>query len=180
MVVPPVTAPPERQIVWGRFAAVLERPANIDLAAQAKANAELIALKGNYALLRTDGEPYVAAANGSVGFSLKSSEAYIYNDDMKKAPIAARIENGQLNVDFGKATFATSFDLTNSTEVFKLKAEGAVGGDGRLYGNSQFVNPTNMSVDGVLSNQNGGSAAYLFQGRLDATRSASGVTIWGR
>ena len=180
VVVLPVIAPPERQIVWGRFAAVLERPANIDLAAQAKANAELIALKGNYALLRTDGERYVTAANGSVGFSLKSSEAYIYNDDMKKAPIAAKIENGQLNVDFGKATFVTSFDLANKTEVFKLKAEGAVGGDGRLYGNSQFVSPTNMSVDGVLSNQSGGSAAYLFQGRLDATRSANGVTIWGR
>ena len=180
VVVAPVSAPPQQQIVWGRFAAVLERPANIDLAAQAKANAELIALKGNYALLRTDGERYVTAANGSVGFSLKSGEAYIYNDDMKKAPVAAKIENGQLSVDFGKATFMTSFDLANSTEVFKLKAEGAVGSNGRLFGNSQFVNPTNMSVDGVLSNQNGGSAAYLFQGRLDATRSANGVTIWGR
>jgi hypothetical protein len=37
-----------------------------------------------------------------------------------------------------------------------------------------------MQVDGVLSNANGGSAGYLFQKRLDDSRTTAGVTYWAK
>jgi hypothetical protein len=174
---PPVPELPERQILWGRWQTLLDQPANI--AFTGPAGSERIT-GGNFVLFRTAGKEYVAATEGNVGFSLKNSEAYIFNDNPAKATVKAAVENGQLNVDFGKATFATSFDLTSNSEVFKMKATGDLRNDGRLFGNSGFTPTTNMTVNGALSNENGGSAAYIFQGRLDATRSTNGVTYWGR
>ena len=36
-----------------------------------------------------------------------------------------------------------------------------------------------MVVNGVLSNEHGGSAAYLFERRLDEQRVVNGVALWG-
>jgi hypothetical protein len=177
VVTPPVPQLPERTILWGRWQPVLGQPAQLGLNAD---NADRIALMSNFVLFRTQGRDYVQADHGTIGFGLKASEAYVFNDDPSKAVIPATIQNGQLNVDFGKSTFATSFDLNANNEVFKMRSEGAVGPDGKLYGGYQFTNPNNMSVNGVLSNEQGGAAAYLFQGRLDATRTANGATYWGK
>ncbi len=35
-----------------------------------------------------------------------------------------------------------------------------------------------MNVEGLLSNDNGGSAAYVFDARLDPKRTVNGVTYW--
>lgn len=178
--VTPVPQLPEREIVWGRWQAVADQPAEVDFVAN-KAGKELITTKGPYALFRGTSEghaAYLKPSEGSVGFALKSSEAYVYT--ASATPSAAQIQNGQLNVDFGKSSFATSFDLLTGADTFKLRADGRVGQDGRLYGNYQFAYPTNMSVDGLLSNANGGSAVYLFQSRLDSSRTAYGSLAWGK
>ncbi len=177
---PPVPARPDQAIVWGRFAAIAGQPAQIDLTAQASAGAQLINLKGNFALLRTDGAPYTAPEHGSVAFALKQSEAYIYSDNVTVGPVKAQLENGQLSFDFDKRKFATSFDLVNQAERFKMSALGSVASDGRFSIDGLYAPGNNMSVDGVLSNANGGSAAYLFQGRLEDGRTASGATYWAR
>jgi hypothetical protein len=187
---PPMTAPPavdagqppappgvpERAIQWGRWTPLLGQPATAALTGPD--GAERI-IGGDFVLFRTAGKDYVAPERGSVQFTLGSAEAYIRNDDPAKAVIAAQVQNGQLNVDFGAATFVTSFDLLGNGEVFKMKADGNVAGDGR-FGNAAYLRPAtnNMAVDGVLSNANGGSAAYLFHARLDEMRTANGVTIW--
>jgi hypothetical protein len=186
---PPVTAPPvvdvgqpapvvpEREIQWGRWTPLLGMPATASLSGPEGAE-RLIG--GNYVLFRTAGKDYVAAERGSVGFALKNSEASISSSDPAKAVILAQVQNGQLNVDFGARTFVTSFDLNGNGEVFKLKADGAVTSDGR-FGNAAFMGGVTNStvVDGVLSNANGGGAAYLFKSTLDNTRTATGVTVWG-
>jgi hypothetical protein len=180
VVTPPVVLP-ERQILWGRFQPVLDQPATVSLADQRAAGNERVAVQGKYALFRTPGKDYVAPEHGSVGFALQGGEAYISNRDTTVPIVAAKVENGQLTVDFGKATFATSFDLVGNNELFKLKADGTVSKDGRLFGNGQNSRVPNMDVDGVLSNANGGSAAYLFKARLDqnSVRTVQGVTYWG-
>jgi hypothetical protein len=178
--VPPVTPPgpqlPEREIQWGRWASLMGQAPTTSLTGPD--GAERI-IGGNFVLFRTAGKDYVQPERGSVGFVLKNSEAYILNDDPAVAAVAAQVRNGQLNVDFGKASFVTTFDLVGGGETFKMMADGAVSSDGRL-GNNQYMRPAtnNMDVNGVLSNAGTGSAAYIFQGRLDATRTTNGVTYW--
>jgi hypothetical protein len=182
MVEPPPAVPPpppQRQIIWGRWQPILDQAAVVDLSKESKAGAQTIAIKGNFALLRSAGSELQLPERGSVGFSLKQSEAVILDEPTLKYTVAG-IENGQLNVDFGKKTFNTSFDLVSQAERFKLQSEGVLKSDGRLFGNDQFNRPTNINVTGVLGPDNGSTAAYVFQGRLDAHRVASGVTYWGK
>lgn len=180
VVVPPapvIPGPP--QIVWGRWQSVAALTPNIDLAeAQAKGN-QLIATNSYFILLRPKGSEWMVPERGNIGFSLKQSEAYI-KDQSNGQVVSAALENGKLVVDFGTAKFATSFDLVSLAERFKFLSQGDVSKDGLLFGESQFNRPTNMSVNGVLSQEGGGTAAYLFQGRIDDQRLATGTTYWAK
>jgi len=187
---PPATAPPpsqvdtsppqpERGIIWGRWQPVVEHYAQINLSAERK-RSELLAINGSFALFRTPGKEYVAPNNGSIGFALKQGEAYIYTDygygNMLVAP--ASLSNGALTVDFGSRTFATSMDLTSKGEVTALHAQGAVTNDGRLYSDAANGRPGYINLQGLLSKEGAGSAAYIFDGRLDALRTVNGGTSW--
>ena len=91
----------------------------------------------------------------------------------------ATLENGLLKVDFAKASFATGFDIVSqSKERFSLKALGDVSTSGLLQGASQFSSGSNMLVNGAVGPQNGVSAAYIFQSRIDNNQLAIGGTSW--
>ncbi|MGZ5200122.1 MAG: FecR family protein [Telluria sp.] len=171
-----VVTPPQREIKWGRWAEVAGQAPTIGL--NAPAGVERL-IRGSYMVYLTPGQDYVSPDRGSVSFVLKGSDAAISNMDPTKAAMAAQVQNGLLNVDFGKAMFATSFDLVAGSEKWKMMADGAVSSLGR-FGNNAFERPetNNMQVDGVLSNANGGSAAYVFQRRLEDNRTITGVTYW--
>lgn len=180
---PPVVVPPtpgviEAGIVWGRWQPVMDRAATVDLAQQ-KVYAELLAVDGNFVLFRTPGNAYVAPVNGTIGFALKDSEAFIYSDyGVYRRVEAGTLSNGKLNIDFGSKQFSTSMDLTSNDELIKLQGQGAVAGDGRLYGDAANARPGYIDVKGLLSKDQGGSAAYIFSGRLDGLRTVNGVTSW--
>jgi hypothetical protein len=174
----PETPPlPRQQLQWGRWAEVAGQGANIGLVGPDGATRMI---GGNYVLFRTTGADYVPE-RGNVGFTLKNSEAYIAHSDPARATTLAQVQNGLLNIDFGKSTFVTSFDLVGDGQTFKMMADGNVSADGR-FGNTIVSSPltNNMAVTGMLSNENGGSAAYLFQRRLDNDRSVNGITVWSR
>ncbi|MEX5744915.1 FecR domain-containing protein [Massilia sp. X63] len=176
---PPLPLPPEKQLVWGRWQGIAAAPATLDLEEQLGSENTKVAVRRNYALFLTPGAEYVVPERGSVGFDLKSGEAYVYTAD-GASPKQASITNGKLNVDFGARSFRTSFDLgTSAGETFNMVAEGDVGKNGRLFGNESWRAPTNMTVDGQLSKENGGAAAYIFERRLDADRIVNGATFWG-
>jgi hypothetical protein len=180
--VPPVEvgmALPDRDIVWGRWQVVGGLPPKFNLP-QEMEQSELLATSGNYALLRSRGtDSFVMPNNGSIGFQLKGGEAFIYTDftPTYRIETPASLVNGKLTVDFGSRSFATSIDLVSGTESFKLSGGGSVEADGRLgaAANGQIGA---MNLQGLLSKQNGGSAAYIFDSRLDERRSANGVTYW--
>lgn len=95
----------------------------------------------------------------------------------------ATLENGQLQVNFAKQSFNTSFDLVSNGAKTNLYATGVVGQDGSLSNSSQFAPGNNMSVQGGLVNpigQPGQLAGYVFQSRLDTLRTVNGVTLWMR
>lgn len=177
----PVVQPqlPERTALWGRWQNVGASPATLDYAAQGKKN-ELIALSGYFALFRTPGKEYVAPNNGSVGFSLRGSEAYVVTEYgagiTTTAP--ATLTNGSLNVNFDRRSFATELDLNAKGESFRLQGSGTVSSDGRLYGEAANGRHGLINVHGLLSTERGGSAAYLFDGRLDDKRTVNGGTTW--
>jgi hypothetical protein len=176
----PVTPPePESKLAWGRWNVVNNQPATINNVQQTAEKAENVAQSSDFSIFRTKGAAWAPPEQGSMGFALKQSEAYI-RTEQSGVVTAATLENGKLNVDFGKATFATSFDLLSQAERFKLQATGIMTRDGFLQGDSQFSAPTNMNVRGALGPENGTSAAYIFSTRLDDQRVAGGVTYWGK
>ena len=181
---PPVLPPPvvsgpelpERQILWGRWQPIKGDAATVSLKNQ---KAELIALNGNFALLRTAGKDFVVPERGEAGFALKGSEAFMYSDfGAARLVTPAQIQNGKLNVNFGARTFATSFDLATKSDLFRLQSQGTVSADGRLYGDAANQRAGYVDVQGLLSGDKGGSAAYIFNGRIDSIRSVNGVTYW--
>jgi hypothetical protein len=166
--------------LWGRWQAVAGRAPDFNFSQTYEKN-ELVAQDGNYALFRSLGpDSFVAPNNGSIGFQLKASEAFIYTDFTPTFRIEtpASLSNGTLTVDFGSKSFATSIDLTSGAETFKLQGGGAVTADGRLDGGVENSSNGVMSLQGLLSKQNGGSAAYIFHSRLDDKRTANGATYW--
>ncbi|WP_420473108.1 FecR family protein [Noviherbaspirillum sp. ST9] len=172
----PVAPEPARTIQWGRWQTVLDQASNIDISKLRSEGARLIALGDQLALLRTQAGEWQIPNTGILNFGLRESAAYINEEG--RGLYVAKVENGRLQVDFGKQTFSTGFDLVNETERFKLQAQGGVTKDGLLLGDSQLIAPTNMAVNGVVAPDKGGTAAYLFQSRIDATRLATGATYW--
>lgn len=175
----PPPLPPARVLSWGRFAAIADKPAEIDLARKIKEGEQLITQKGDYVLFRDNGE-FTMPERGSVGFELKGGEASIYSANVTVKPVQASLENGQLRFDFDKRKFATSFDLVSAQERINLHASGSVAGDGRFSVDSQFAIGNNMAVDGVLGGRNAEEAAYLFRANLSNDRTVQGGTTWGK
>ena len=174
---PPVDNTPQSGIIWGRWQRIGAPPAVINLT-RAREKAELIAINGNFALLRTPGQAYVAREVGTTGFALRDSDAYIYTDyGTRRTTAAATVSNGRLVVDFGSRMFNTSFDLASKDESFTFTGRGMVASDGRFAGDSNGVNG-GLNLQGLLSNDKGGSAAYIFDGRIDELRTVNGATYW--
>lgn len=174
---PVVVAPvvPPRAVNWGRWQAVAGQPATTALS---QAGSDRLAFNDTFVLFRAkEGTAYVTPEHGSVGFNLSQSEAYVKNQSTA-ALTAASVENGKLLVDFDKSQFTTSFDLLTQGERFALKNTGEVTRDGQMFGGAVLGSggANTINVNGVLSGK--GDATYLFQGRLDATRTVSGVTYW--
>ena len=179
VVVPVPPAPPTPietpKIIWGRWQSVLGQDKEFDVSELVKNN-RLIATNAYYALLRSKESEWQRPEQNTIGFSLGGSQAAVLNEKTQTVSLAS-VENGKLQLDFANSTFSTQFDLLSQNERFKLQSKGMVSADGILSGESQFLRPTNMAVQGVLNNDNS-SAAYLFRSRLDERRVASGVTFW--
>ncbi|MGB9110350.1 MAG: FecR family protein, partial [Telluria sp.] len=176
----PSTPPlPDSGLIWGRWVQSGPYYPKIYLA-QAMDNATLIATNGDYALLRTPGAAFVSPSSGSIGFSLSDSDAVVYTNYGygSRTMAAATLANGALNVDFGSRSFATRFDVLTGNEVLPFQATGTVGGDGRLYGDESNARTGYLNVQGLLSNEKGGSASYIFDGRVDTMRTVNGATYW--
>jgi hypothetical protein len=140
--------------------------------------AQLLAVNSYFARMRSRGADWQAPSQGMMTFVLKQSEAYILSGPAS-TPLPATLENGRLQVDFGAAAFTAGFDLISRLgERFSFKALGDVARDGRLLGASLFSDSTNMVVNGAVGPENGGSAAYIFQCRIDNSRLAVGGTSW--
>lgn len=171
-------APAVPAIVWGRWQALADKPADIDLT-KLRTDNQMVGLNSYYALLRNKDSLWQSPTEGGVSFVLQSSQAVVQANGAG-AISSASLENGKLTVDFGKSSFATQFDLVTQGQRIPRQAEGTVFKDGTFGNTSQFLGRNNMLVQGVLANDPGPRAAYLFQSRIDDGRVASGVTDWAK
>nr|WP_269106503.1 FecR family protein [Massilia sp. TS11] len=172
----PAPPPPDKAISWGRFQPLADAPATIDLA-QAGIDNERLAMNRYYALFRSrSGSDWTPPERGTASFVLKGGEAVVL-DDYSSRVASASLSNGKLNVDFGAGNFSTSFDLLAAGTSYQMKATGTVGPSGMMYGDGQWKPNNNMEVTGALFRD---GAAYLFEGRLNATQSVQGATSWGK
>jgi hypothetical protein len=177
--VPATPQQPPSGLIWGRWVQFDAYYPKFYLG-QTMDSARLVAINGDYALLHTPGADFVAPSSGSVGFALRDSEAVVYtNYGYGSRTIApATLANGTLNVDFGGRSFSTGFDVLTGGESIPFRASGTVGNDGRLFGDEANARPGYLNVQGLLSNEKGGSASYIFDGRIDALRTVNGATYW--
>jgi hypothetical protein len=169
----------DNSIVWGRWATVAGVAPNLDLGKQDQAQAKLIAANPYFAIYQSKTSEWQVPVVGSMGFSLKGGEAFVFDENANNATVAA-LENGKLHIDFASASFVTGFDLVTKDERFAMQAKGSISPDGKLAGNSQFSEGTNMAVQGVATAEKGGTASYLFQRRFDTSRLAYGITYWSK
>jgi hypothetical protein len=174
VVTPPVVVP-SKQIVWGRWAAVMNQPATIDTAKEIANKGKRMAQNSYYSIFLSAGADWQLPQQGTMGFALRSSEAFLL-DIPTQAMSSASVQNGVLEVDFGKGTFATSLDFVAGADTYKLRSDGYVGSNGQLSGKPEVIRPTNMTVNGTLGPDN--NAAYIFSSKLNATKSANGITYW--
>jgi hypothetical protein len=176
VVAPPVTPVTPKEVSWGRFTAIAEQAPTSGLS---KDGAERIGVTDDFVLFRSrSGASFVTPSEGGVAFAMQSSEAYMRNlDGTNKAPVS--LSNGQLSFDFGKASFATSFDVkTVAAESFTMVSSGKLTADGVFSSRDQGLSNANMGVTGVISSLNG--ATYIFQGTPDSKRVVNGVTVWAK
>jgi len=165
-------------ILWGRWVSLGGPVEDFNLTLE-RAKHQLVAVNGNFAIFRTAGQEYVSPERGEVGFLLADSEAYVItNYGTTSSAAAATLSNGKLNVDFGGRSFTTSFNATSRKEMFSFRGEGTVGKDGTLYGDRADGRSNFVNVQGLLSNDKGGGAAYIFDGQIDARRTINGGTYW--
>jgi hypothetical protein len=177
---PEVPQLPERKIEWGRYAAIGNQGPTI---ARATPDGADSVERGGYLIYRTAGREYVTPERGSASFVLTGGEATIRTADNAIETTTADLKNGLLSVDFGKASYSTSFDVVSGAETFNMKADGIVLRNGLFGNNSTDIylrkETNNMEVTGFLSDENGGAAAYHFKRTLPDSRNLEGVTAWG-
>ncbi|MYN39733.1 hypothetical protein GTP55_10145 [Duganella sp. FT109W] len=169
-------ADPSR-LIWGRWQIVADQAIQNNNAALAAAGNTEIARNSYYTIFRSPGDVFKSPERGSVAFNLQGGEAMVLNSATKAQSLAS-IENGLLSVNFDTARFTTGFDLVSDGTRSKLQAGGGVTSDGLLMGDLLYYTSANMTVRGGLSNEKGGSAAYIFTSRLDDKRVVNGVTYW--
>lgn len=164
-----------RQLVWGRWQAVADAPADT-------AKLELIrngylpaALVDAYFITRSIHDPFVMPSEGRFAFRMTAGEAFIV--DSKNLATAAAIQNPQLEIDFAKRQFATSLQVVQGSTSIDVRAQGDVTLEGELL--SDTIR-SNTVVRGLLGGTAAQQATYIFSRQIDAGGRAIGGTSWTR
>jgi hypothetical protein len=180
----PAPAPaPERPAAvanWGRWQSVPAAAPGIDITDFVKQNGQLLALNRMYALAGSGFDQLQLPLTGEFRFVLESFEAFLTNS-AGSVPVPVALQQGALSVDFGRARFTTSLDVTAQSVSYQLRSQGKLLADGTLAGNISYTDGlTNTAVQGALSGVKGERAAYVFEYGIDPRRQIVGGVGWRR
>jgi hypothetical protein len=170
---PPTPAP---EILWGRWQAIAGLPAQPAMVERIDAEASRArVLIGSYVVARPDHSSFVLPSEGKVSFALVDSEATLTR--LGGEPMAAKVENAHLDVDFVARSFSTRLSVVNSLGKVDMASRGDVTANGLL--DSSLYSP-GFVVQGVLGGAKATEAAYTFKSTGTPELGASGVTRWAR
>lgn len=175
--VPDVPKPPE--VLWGRWKAVADMPADAEALAKVKSGEYVLPkyFADAFFISRVKNSEFMLPREGQAAFTLVSSEAYIQRSPTW-APIAATIEDSRLEVDFAKQSFSTDLRIVGGNMEVKVNAQGDVTRQGELVSNNKLSNST---VLGYLGGARAKEAAYVFATNpLPNAPVAFGGTSWSR
>lgn len=178
----PASPPVVNQLVWARY--VWVEKSDADTLSQnfsdayAQGAREAVAGNASNQLYRipqpsTTSVTLLNTNESKVNFRLANSFASVVRyHDLKQE--TAKIENAQLQIDFSKASFVTSLDVSSPTiGSERLAAMGLIARDGRFQSsNSNAIFRGAVTLDGA-------EAGYLFEKGYGAGF-LRGITLWGR
>lgn len=164
------------QLVWGRFAQPIEGDRFSLSFQEARQNRESTVGNGVYGLYREPSlpdAPPVAQMQADARFQLTNAMASLKPHGLSQAQ-AVQVQSGALNVDFSRATFATTLNLSGATVGAQtLNAQGVV------LANGIFQSRTGDAfVAGAFSHDTR-EAGYFFDKSIPAG-ALTGITLWGR
>ena len=179
--VPPAPRLPEvNQLVWARLAAVAADGDTITRSFTEAMQNGRQGTVGNfaYSLFRdvsNTGPALLASADTSANFRLAGAAAQlVWSDRGTDVSQTVRVNNGTLNVDFVRATYATELNVSSA----RMGAE-SVAAYGVIKPNGVLLSQGgNAFTAGALS-LDGKEAGYFFEKSL-ATGQLRGITQWGR
>ncbi|MDB5919608.1 MAG: hypothetical protein JWR40_3842 [Massilia sp.] len=176
VIVLPEPVKPAPEILWGRWQAVAGLPAQAAMVEKIDAEANRArVLIGSYVVARPNNSAFVLPTEGKVSFALVDSEATLTR--LGGEPMAAKVENAHLNVDFVARSFSTSLSVVNSLGKVEVASHGDVTNNGLL--DSSLYSP-GFVVQGVLGGAKANEAAYTFKSTGTPDLGAAGVTRWSR
>lgn len=161
---------------WGRWSDLAQAD-NAQALERALVTHKIASLTPHFVLLRPRDSQWVAPASRTLDFQLRDAQALI-ELPANGSTYSAQVENGRLNMDFVNSRFTTRLDLLADGERIPLHAEGQVFPDGTFQNVSQHLGNNSMQVDGLLHQEGGTRAVFLFKSQLDAQRTAYGITDW--
>jgi hypothetical protein len=166
---PPVAAVPE--VFWGRWQAVLNRAPAIGRIGDA--DVDIATYYGPYAITRLSNSALVMPKEGTAAFRLMGGEAIMTNSDGDRF---ATIDAGQLTMDFGKKTFATSLVVNADGDRANVVGSGIMTDKGMLYEDRS----SDTIIRGYLGGANADQAGYIFKNYANPGVVVSGATSWSR
>lgn len=171
---PPVVPakPVVQEVFWGRWQTIAGYPA----APGRVQDNDVVApsLAGIYAVTRLKNSELVMPKEGSASFKLADGEAMM----QKTGGVArlAKIESGNLDVNFVDRTFATALVVKTDSDAASLAARGVITDKGAMLSNSSSA----TYVRGYLGGPNAEQAAYIFKSTTPSAISVTGATSWTR
>ena len=168
------------QLAWGRYTWIT--PVDGDTVSrsfeEASQNGRLITVgNGSWGLFRAapNDNALLQTSEASASFKLNGGIGQLANSSGRFTTVeAVQVNNGTLNVDFSRSTFATQLNVSSPTiGANNLQANGIVRPNGVLLGQGG-----NTFVAGALS-LDAKEAGYFFEKSLPAGN-LSGITLWGR
>lgn len=165
----PVATGPE--IFWGRWQTIAGL--SPQLGRTGDADVESATYYGAYAITRVTNSALVLPTEGTAAFKLTGGEAVMTRDGIDNF---AKIESGQLSMDFSKRTFGTSLVVANGNDRASVIGSGVVTDKGMLYQDAA----SDTIIRGYVGGANADQAGYIFKNYATPGLTVSGATLWNR
>ena len=168
---PPVVLPPKPQeIFWGRWTTVADKA--VMPAAIQNNNVDTPQFVGEYAVARVKGATLVMPTEGTVAFTLNSSEAFVQKSFGNES--RANVDSGRLSINFVDRSFSTDLALSSGTDKYDVTGKGVIDMKGVMSSTSS----SQTLIRGYLSGPNVEEAGYAFKNTAYPGVTLIGATGW--